>query len=358
MKVPSFLKTKQGYASAIGLALAFAFGLGLYAFRDAIWVPKPAEVIPTAPVLAYRHPLTGVLIETAIVDLPQVYAVMIDNSSDAWPQSGIDKAFLVIEAPVESGIPRLEAFFAGDAVEPVEKIGPVRSARPYFVDWANEFDALYVHVGGSDAALQKIANNGTFDLNEFAHYASFWRAKDRYAPHNAFTSTERLGKAVVDAKTRGRAPDLLYGRLAFKTAATDLTKPGKGVKVAFAAPSYTVRWDHDFEKNRYTRLVGGKPFKTQTGEVIMADNVAVVMTVVKTIDGVGRKEIKTVGEGKAIVLQDGVVIEGVWKKASASERLRFYDAEGKELAMNPGVTWIEVAGSEHDVTVDEAAPKI
>lgn len=351
MKIPAFLKTKKGYASAIGIALAFAFGLGLYAFRGAIWAPKPQPVEEQpAPVLAFRHPLTGAPLAEAMETLPQPYVVMIDHAADAWPQSGIEKAFLVIEAPVEAGIPRLEAFFTDDVT--IEKIGPVRSARPYFIDWANEVDALYTHVGGSDAALEKIGRTGTFDLNEFSNGAAFWRAADRFAPHNAYTSTDRLAKVVATAKDKGKAPELLYGRWSFKDPAKDLEKTGKGVSLTFAAPAYSVRWEHQFETNRYARLQAGKPFKTASGDEIMADNIAVVITDMKVLDAVGRREVTTVGEGKGFVLQDGQAIEAIWKKPSATERLRFFREDGKEIEMNAGVTWIEVVPSEESVTVD------
>ena len=102
-----------------------------------------------------RDSLTGVLIEQR-TELKQVYGVMIDEHTDARSQSGIDQAFLVIEAPVEAGIPRLLSFFS--EAQDVKKIGPVRSARPYFLDWAKEFGALYAHVGGSDEALENHPN--------------------------------------------------------------------------------------------------------------------------------------------------------------------------------------------------------
>ncbi len=101
-----------------------------------------------------RDSLTGAWVEEQ--NMPrQVFGVVIDNNISARPQSGIDKAFLVVESPVEAGIPRLLAFFDED--QDVKKIGPVRSARPYFLDWNNELDSLFVHVGGSNEALDKIA---------------------------------------------------------------------------------------------------------------------------------------------------------------------------------------------------------
>lgn len=212
MRLPSKTIRRIAVASAIVLALALALGI-VWRGREGGEVVGGVEGGGEAEVAVsgFRHPLDGAAVGEETEDLPGVYAVMIDNAVDAWPPSGIERAFLVIEAPVEAGIPRYEAFFAADAAEAVDKIGPVRSARPYFVDWANEFDALYAHVGGSNAALEVISSTGTFDLNEFYNASSFWRASDRYAPHNAYTSTELLAAAVGRAEERGRAPDVLYG---------------------------------------------------------------------------------------------------------------------------------------------------
>ncbi len=160
-----------------------------------------------------HDPLTGVFVEQAHSN-QQVFGIMIDEHVDARPQSGIDQAFLVMEAPVEAGIPRLLAFFSQD--QKMEKIGPVRSARPYFVDWALELAALYTHVGGSNEALDKIKNGATFDLNQFWHDSQFWRVTDRDAPHNVYTSTDLLGSYVKQKQNAGR-PAPLYGVWKFKT---------------------------------------------------------------------------------------------------------------------------------------------
>lgn len=352
MKVPGFLKTKRGYASAIFIALAFAFGLALYAFRGVIWTPSSTSVSSddqSAAEVWYRHPLSGLPLEGSLETLPQPFAVMIDHSADAWPQSGIEEAFLVIEAPVEGGIPRLEAFFSDEA--DVEKIGPIRSARPYFIDWANEVDALYVHVGGSNEALEKIARNGTFDLNEFSNGSSFWRATDRLAPHNAYSSTELMRAAVSRAKERGNAPELLYGRWAFKTPAEEVVQ-GPGVTVSFsAATSYIATWTHDPQTNTYTRTQGKTLFTTAEGTQISVQNVAVIVTDMEVVDAVGRRHVRTVGEGTAYVFQDGKMIEGTWKKPSATERLRFYGKDGEEVVMNAGKTWIEVVENDQHVAI-------
>ena len=209
-------KSKKNYwpLYLLGGGLLASLIFLLYIFRY-LWLPEKSSSIQTpnlAPesVLNFRHPLTG---EPSAIEIPkpQVFAVMVENSAEAWPLSGLDQAFLVIEAPVEAKIPRLEGFYYLGQKE-VEKIGPVRSARPYYVDWAEEFGALYAHVGGSPAALKQItASNDLFDLNEFWHGPNFWREAFRFIPHNVYTSTELLTQAFSN-----QTSSTDYGLWAFK----------------------------------------------------------------------------------------------------------------------------------------------
>jgi hypothetical protein len=345
MRRPRFL------ASAVLAALAIVFLLGGYAFRG-VWWPRGsgAETGRDQPLGEFRHPLTGVRLEEP-AERPQVYGVMVDHSQDAWPQNGVDQAFLVIEAPVEAGIPRLLAFFSSD--KQVDKIGPIRSARPYFVDWNNELDALYVHVGGSDAALEQISLDGTFDLNQFWNGNVFWRATDRFAPHNTYTSTDLLASAVAKFRAASKAPFLVYGSWKFQDPPALRPETGVGVMIDYFPTVYRATWKYQPDTNQYRRLQSGLPFAMQNGAVIEAANVAVMVTGIKVIDQVGRREIKTIGEGDAFVFRDGEMIAAKWKKPSQSERLRFYNENGEEILWNPGQTWIEVVDSRDRVIVQK-----
>ncbi|NQV89854.1 DUF3048 domain-containing protein [Candidatus Uhrbacteria bacterium] len=296
----------------------------------------------------YRHPLTGMALNEAM-DLPQVFAVMIDNHSDAWPPAGIDQAFLVIEAPVEAGMSRMEAFFTQE-VE-IEKIGPVRSARPYFLDWANEFDAQYVHVGGSNEALDLIASGDTFDMNQYWWGQYFWRSTNRYAPHNVYTSSDYLNEFYTVRAEAGVVPTRLYDLWEFKNPSPSGSE-GLGLHIDFLPPVYVVDWVYNTETNQYERSQYLDPHLVESGAQLTADNVALVLTDVSVIDAVGRRAIRTTGEGEGYVFQDGNVIEATWRKPSKSERLKFYDREtGEEIIMNAGKTWIEIVGDEEDVII-------
>ena len=125
-------------------------------------------------------------------------AVMIDNHSDAWPQAGLNKAYMVYEIVVEGGETRLMALFKG---QDLDKIGPVRSARHYFLDYALENDAVYVHFGESPQAKKDIKNLGVDAINGiYESSEAFWRTKDKRAPHNVATSIEQIKKIAESNK--------------------------------------------------------------------------------------------------------------------------------------------------------------
>lgn len=310
--------------------------LAAYAFR-VIWLPEKNND-SAAENLLFRHPLTGEPSATEVAR-PQVFGIMVENSADAWPIAGAEDAFLVIETPVEANIPRLLAFYYDG--QSVEKIGPVRSARPYYLDWAQELGAFYAHCGGSPAALELISAGNIFDLNEFWNGKYFWRSPSRFAPHNIYTSSELLEAAADSlAATKDEvAPS--YGLWNFKgdnpaenPSDTDLTIAG-----GFA---YKIEWRYDMTTNKYTRWQSEQEVKSEDRDSIFANNIAVVYTPISIIDSIGRREIETVGQGEALVLQDGRKIPTIWRKESADARLRFYAEDGKEIDWNVGKTWIEV----------------
>jgi len=316
------------------------FLLVAYSFRVIWWPEKSSEPIVVTE-LPFRHPLTGEKTESEVTK-PQVFGVMVENSADAWPLAGVEDAFLVIEAPVESSIPRTIAFFYEGQV--VEKIGPVRSARPYYLDWAAEFDALYAHCGGSPAALELIKENGLWDLNEFWNGKYYWRSPSRLAPHNVYTSTELLSAAASSKEVSIQD----YSLWNFKDS-LPVENPTDSDLILEEGLAYETEWHYDQVSNSYVRWQGGVEVKSEDGDSILANNVAVIYTPISVLDGIGRLELETVGQGNALVLQDGKKITAVWKKESTNDRLRFYAEDGKEISWNAGKTWIEVVSTNQEI---------
>jgi hypothetical protein len=271
-------------------------------------------------------------------------AIMVENHPDARPQSGLDKASIVYEAITEGGITRFMAVYGPyDAT----KVGPVRSARTYFIDWVQSFKAYYAHCGGNLDALDKIKTDGVLDLDQFAvGDKAYWREpqKGKASEHTMFTSTDKL-YAVVSSKGWSEANNFVSLKFADAIDATKRTF-GQDISIKFSSASYDVSWVYDKVANSYKRTMAGTAHNDGvTGEQLKATNVI--------IQEVNRHEaptaineqgwaMQTTGTGKAMVFSQGVQTDGTWKKTEQTSRTTFYDSTGKEIVFTPGSFWIEI----------------
>ncbi|HUT22118.1 MAG TPA: DUF3048 domain-containing protein [Candidatus Bipolaricaulota bacterium] len=302
---------------------------------------EPSEKKEKADLTAdceYQSPLDGVCLENKDSMTLRPFGVMVENNIDARPVSGIDQASIVFEAVAEGAITRFLAIFPGMAE--VSQIGPVRSARPYYINWAEEFDAVYAHVGGSPQALDQLGSAEVKNLDQFYNGRYFWRSADRYAPHNVYTSTELLR----DARRNNEWDDgEEFDAWPFKDDADKNDRPiSQSVTVHYNAYNYDVIWEYDPLDNGYLRFQSGKIYRTLAGQSLSAKNVVVVYAEVAVIDDYGRLRTQTVGSGQAVLFQDGLAKPGVWKKESNQDRLSFFDESGEEFQMNRGRTWINI----------------
>lgn len=339
-----FKRSRQPIAVGIVLLLAVSGGLFYLILTERIRRPSgPQSVVPdstatstTSTVSLMPRRLDGVLVPSGEEAL-MPRAVMVENMVDARPLSGPAKAQVVIEAPVEGGITRFMLLF--DATTTVDEIGPVRSARPYFVEWAQGWRALYAHVGGSPEALTKISNTPNFaNLDEMAHGNSFWRATTRYAPHNTYTRSQLLTE-ILDS-----------GRLATSTAPVswhtqDLaSSTDRGDVRTISIPyggSYNVTWKYDRDRGVYARSQAGRVQKDRDGAPVESENVIMIKTDSQVLDNVGRLRVRTVGSGDAFAYRDGKKFALRWQRA-AGEPMRFEGNDGTEFLLSRGRTWIEV----------------
>lgn len=268
-------------------------------------------------------------------------AVMIDNHADARPPAGLSRANLVYEAEAEGGITRYLALFAD--IEKIGEIGPVRSARSYYLEWANEFSALYVHVGGSPVALAEIVKDNIENLNEFFKGEYFWRSNDFFPPHNVFTSGEKIMSYLNKKEKR----DGIYLGWQFKDG-EEVSGRGTTSKITidFRLLHYEAVWKYDQIKNNYERWLGDEKHLDADKNGIFADNVIIQIMPAKEIDEKLRLKMDTVGEGEALICLDGECLEAVWKKKNKGARTRFYDISEQEIIFNRGVTWVEVVRPE------------
>lgn len=298
-----------------------------------------AREVETSTPLFVPRLFDGKLVEPG-KELLRPVAVMIDNYIDARPTSGISRAELVIEAPVEAGITRFLAFYADE--EDVT-VGPVRSARPYFVDWAQEYQSIYAHVGGSPAGLETIKSSRVVDADDVYGREYFWRDKKRYAPHNMYASTKSLR---IFGNTQNAEPSQ-YGSWKYHPVDYEPVYDVVGVAepfIEFRPGTNEVSWKYDPEKNEYVRYEGREKYTESDGAEILTKNVVLVHMEMNILDNVGRRAFETTGEGKADIFYDGVHFENIiWKKTSLTDRIQFFQEGSEEpFPLRVGTTWIEV----------------
>jgi len=283
-------------------------------------------------------PLDGEAVGSASVDLKPIATVM-DNFFASRPLSGINSASVVYELPVEAKISRFLAIFRDDKLP--NKIGPIRSARPYLAELADEYRAIFVHAGGSPQVLSELENN-VYQVDNLDGLTTdqkyFWRNQSRKAPYNLYISSEAISNFKQDKNISDKI-DLFPW---FFQAPANLTDQKQVVTISnYFEP---IVWRYDAKSIRYLRYLiinqQEEPCLDEEGQQIAARNLILQMTAVKSIDSLDRKEVDLSSGGEAIIYQGGQKIEGTWQKKN--DRTRFYDSSGQEIEMFRGNSWIEI----------------
>lgn len=281
-------------------------------------------------------------------------AVMIENHPDARPQSGLSKASVVYEAIAEGGITRFMAVF-GDARTSV-RVGPVRSARPYFVDFATEYKAFYAHVGGNANALDQIKATGVYDLDQFGLGEPTYKrdfSRNVATEHTMYSTTDKLWDAAT--VKRGWGTNAEYDSWNFADDVAASVRPvTQTVTVNFSTPSFLVDWQYNPTTNSYARVMGGKPHVDAIDNQQITVKNIVLQTVTRTPLTTRINEhgwlMQLTGSGKALVIQNGKATEATWKKTGTG-RTRYYNAAGDEIPLIRGQTWISMVHPDTTVTV-------
>ncbi|MBD3156847.1 DUF3048 domain-containing protein [Candidatus Peregrinibacteria bacterium] len=272
----------------------------------------------------------------------RMIAVIIENHTESRRQmAGLEEASLVFEAEAEGGITRFLAFYP---YQDTERVGPVRSARPYFVRWAEQFDSALAHAGGSELGLSTIYSSGhVFDLDGLALEGGlkyFTRDYVYFAPHNLFTNIDELRELMND---RGWDKPLEDPYFEFGDLSDDSADNAETVHIYYPFPEYFVRYEYDEDTGVYERFQDGDPHIDHGSEKqITASNVVVLITNYYPTDEVGRLYMKTEGSGDMYLFRDGKVIPGTWKRPETHSPYTFYDENGEELVFASGKTWVSV----------------
>lgn len=354
--------------------------------------PKKPTIDPSVPRTAVC-PLTGALFteaDKAAWATRRPLGVMIENSQDARPQSGLSLADVVYEAVVEGGITRfMGMFYCNAALAGNVMLAPVRSARIHFVNLITEYDGLYNHVGGAGTcndpnvdprakAICAIGRYGIKDLDQFREDgAGAFRVCHRV--------TDRLDKEVAAEHTMACFLEELYSAAAkqgwtnvdkkkiswdknftpwkFKSTPTKTTgDPATSISYFFWGSNrgvgsdfnqdFDVSWTYDPALNAYARSNGGvASLDHNSDEPLVFTNVVVQFTKeIPTGDLEKHIVYEVIGSGKALIFQDGVATPATWSKASSKARTIYKDLKGAVIAFTPGPIWVSILPLGNDVT--------
>jgi hypothetical protein len=321
-------------------------------------VPTPSPIPTPTPLPMVAATTDGVWLpaDQAALATRKPIAVMIDDHWGARPQSGLSMANIVYQGPAEGGIPRYMAIFQTQAPP---AIGPIRSARYYFVAWAEEYQAAYVHMWGAPNAMNRLAtDNGKYIWNiDGLHWGGqsgyMWRTAFRVSPHNLYTNYARL--ETLTQKLGGKAP-LTTSQFIFADPPPVSARPTGGtivVPYTFNNVSYT----YDPVTNTYPRTVSqeGPQFDAATGLRIAPSNVILLNMLTGLAQSTAasahkhRLEVVYIGHGSATVFNNGQVIPAIWtKKGEHSPTIITYASgpdKGKQIPMVRGQIFVQVVPS-------------
>jgi hypothetical protein len=323
-------------------------------------VPSPS---PSPSPSLVPAPLTGRLVAPNLARR-RVIAVMVDDLRPARPQAGFTAASVVWQAPAEGGIPRyMMVFQEGDP----PSVGPVRSARDYFVAWAAEWQAIYVHSGGSPGALSLLRAEGrgqlVWNADEFRWGGRYlWRVKTRSAPHNVYTDGKHLRSLQKALKAPDpEAPSAAAWRFG---PAGPLQQRPVGGRIQVVYPANTITYAYDRSTNTYLRSVTGEKAQVDAGtdvRVAPTNVVVMLMSFAPLRDGTTKKRLEAayIGSGTAWIATNGQTIKGTWRKKAIDAPTLFFDAAGKPVTLTVGQTFIQVLPKGSKVSIkDGATPTI
>ena len=288
--------------------------------------------------------LTGELVDEKVAN-NRIIACMINNIDVAMPQSGIGNADIVYECVVEGGITRLMGIFQD--YKKLDKLGPVRSARHYYVDFANEYDAIYTHFGQTKYATSEIESIGINTLSGLSALGGtvFFRDNSRVAPHNAYASGSGIKKGIKKSNYE-KTNTMNESRFDFNMEQQELdaenAKKANRVNLTFNDYSHPY-FVYDKKEGVYYRWqYNNKHIDDRTGEQLSYENIIVQFAEYSNIDKNGYQDVNLVSSGKGYYITEGKYIPITWSKNSKSEMTNFYTKDGEALKVNPGKTWISV----------------
>ena len=334
-------KVTAAAATVVVLALAAVGYFAIFPSRAPAFVQDAMSRVGLAEPPPPSCPLTGQPAPHGEVPARPALAIKVENLPDARPQAGLDRADVVYEEPVEGGITRfIVVYQCHDAA----RVGPVRSGRTTDPKVLVQFGRPVMgYAGGQAPVVRAIDRAGLIDENYNIAISAYTRDETRPAPHNLYTSTRSLWKA---AKATEGAPHPVFS---YDPEVAGPSRKARTVHLPFSSYS-DVYWTWSRRERAWLRSHGTVPHVLEDGTQVRAANVVVMQVQVRTgpiVDAAGNHspEVELTGSGKAYVFRDGRMIVGRWERAHLKDVTTFVTKAGTEIALAPGVTWVELLPS-------------
>ena len=298
-------------------------------------------------------------------------AIMIDNNIGNSSHSGLQESYLNYEIIVEGGLTRIMAIFKD---KDISQIGPVRSSRHYFLDYALESDCIYTHYGWSTYAENDIKRLGVNNINGLYDSFPFWRATHLYSPHNVFTSTAKIYEYATQKryqttstnwKLLNYSPDEINLSDPIRYDMIENSETGKKEKVPVQNPeliaansivipySYQYRsYTYDSTSKVYLRFMNDQPhIDADTKAQLHYKNIIIEYVTNRQLDSYGRQDLDTVGTGSGYYITNGYALPITWTKDSRNTKTHYTYSDGKEIILNDGNTFIQIVPTSKQVTI-------
>lgn len=341
--------------AVVAVAVAVYFGV-FYGKEEPTTQPQTTTTTTAAPVVI-TNPLTGEADynESAVGKRP--VAIVVENSPQARPQYNMDTPDIIFEGEVEGGITRMLWFYA-DMTDLPEQVGPTRSARPSFVEFSQLFDSIFIHFGESHSkgdytgADDYIEDNDVDNIDGMSTSACFKRTSDKSSPHNAVLVGDKLESVIESKEYRTTIDDNGFSALSFNKTATAVSQT--------PCNSITVKFSSRTDSHTFTYNTTDKLYQNQSDyeQLVSFENIIVLNADTKYIDkndykGSGKTETYcnfelTSGTGK--LASAGTVTDFTWKVENGV--LKLTAADGSELKLNPGRSWIGLSSANNGGTTE------
>ncbi len=296
-------------------------------------------------VYPYTSIYTGV---GSMTESNKAVAIMIGNTSEARPQSGLTLADVVYEIQVEGGITRLMAIFSSQFPK---KVGPIRSVRMPFVQKVNEWGVGIAHFGGASTGLgdaigllDKSNPAIRYDGVKGTNSEFFYRSTDRKAPHNAYI---KLDEAIVKAPVMKLKEMFKFDELSEIQGAQQFN-----FDIVYNS-YYKINYTYDEKTLKYTRSINDKiQIDTYNNETIQVRNIIVQYVTHRIVENVGYVLVDFTQSGISEFFVEGKHFSGTWSYNTDTKITDYFDESGKSVKLRPGNTWIQVALKDTEIILN------